>query len=65
AYYTMTISLNALATAMIIGRLAYQRRMIVVALGEEHGSYYTGIITMLIESAIILLIFDIWFAIEY
>ncbi|TFK32986.1 hypothetical protein BDQ12DRAFT_616107 [Crucibulum laeve] len=58
-YMIMSMSLNALVTIVIIARLASQRHRVVAVLGEEYPSNYTGIIGMLIESSMLLLVFDV------
>ncbi|TFK35671.1 hypothetical protein BDQ12DRAFT_611219 [Crucibulum laeve] len=65
AYFIMTISLNASATVIIIARLAFQRRRIVAVLGKDHASNFTGIIAMLTESAIMLLVCNVWFVVAF
>ncbi|TFK35710.1 hypothetical protein BDQ12DRAFT_611299, partial [Crucibulum laeve] len=58
-----TITLNCVATSMIVGRILFQQRRIAMALGRKHGMQYTRVITMLVESAALLLLFGIFFAI--
>ncbi|KAF9000105.1 hypothetical protein BDQ17DRAFT_1410468 [Cyathus striatus] len=55
----VTLSVNVLVTFMIISRLLLYRHRIVRVLGEKHGSPYTGVITMIVESQAIVLIFGL------
>ncbi|TFK32987.1 hypothetical protein BDQ12DRAFT_616092, partial [Crucibulum laeve] len=65
AYKAISMSLNALATTSIIARLVSQRHRIVIVLREEYASNYTGIIAMLIESAMLPLVFDVCFIVAF
>lgn len=43
---------NIVFTAQIAGRILFHRRKLVDALGPEHASMYTGIVAVVIESAL-------------
>ena len=48
--------INIILAAMIIFRLIYHRRHIQNALGVEHGSPYTNVMIMLVESSALMVI---------
>ncbi|GBE89273.1 hypothetical protein SCP_1502810 [Sparassis crispa] len=53
AYWSMSMSLNILLTILLITRLFWMRRKIInTPLGKKYGKTYTGIATMLLESAL-------------
>ena len=58
--YPVFISVSTLAnvilSVLIVFRLVYHRRYIRNALGAEHGSPYTNVITMCIESSTLMAI---------
>ena len=58
--YTVFTSLSAIVNivlaALIVLRLVYHRRYIRNTLGAEHGSPYTNIITMCVESSALMVI---------
>jgi len=63
--YTVFTSLSAIVNivlaALIVLRLVYHRRYIRNTLGAEHGSPYTNIITMCVESSALMVIASILF----
>ena len=62
-YYSSTVLIslstlvNIMLAALIVGRLVYHRRYVQNALGVEHGSPYTNVITMCVESSALMVIF--------
>ncbi|CAA7268541.1 unnamed protein product [Cyclocybe aegerita] len=64
-YGVISLSLNIILTVMIVVRLYLHRRRVVRAIGARHGSQYTGIIAMLIESAFVLDVVVIWFIVAF
>uniref|UniRef100_A0A8H7XQJ7 Uncharacterized protein n=1 Tax=Psilocybe cubensis TaxID=181762 RepID=A0A8H7XQJ7_PSICU len=55
----ITLAINVAITGLIVGRLLYHRQFIQDALGREHGSRYMRIITMCIESAALVVGFNL------
>ncbi|KAF9000098.1 hypothetical protein BDQ17DRAFT_1360106 [Cyathus striatus] len=55
----VTLSLNILVTFMIVSRLLLYRHRIVRVLGKKHGTPYTGVIAMIVESQVIVVIFGL------
>ena len=49
---------NIILAALIVSRLIYLRRQVRNALGVEHGSPYTNVITMCVESSALMVIFS-------
>jgi hypothetical protein len=64
-YYSMSLALNILVTLMIVTRLLIYRRRIVKAMGSTHGSQYTSLTAMIIESAAIYSLFSLLFLIPF
>lgn len=61
-YGLYTMLLNAGITAAIVTKLLKHRRSVVPILGTDIGmGYYFGVISILVESASIILIYDIFF----
>jgi len=60
-FFSMTIAVNVLLTSAIALRLYLFRRRIASVLGPEHGTQYTSIASMLIESASLSTVFFIVF----
>ncbi|CCM06167.1 uncharacterized protein FIBRA_08408 [Fibroporia radiculosa] len=50
-YLCIAVSLNVIVTIMIVARLLLYRYRISRVLGPRHGSHYTGIAAMIVESA--------------
>ncbi|KAF8449348.1 hypothetical protein L210DRAFT_3524630 [Boletus edulis BED1] len=50
AYYTISVSLTAILTCMICGRLVYYARLMKKHLGQEHAAPYFSIVMLLVES---------------
>ncbi|KAF9045122.1 hypothetical protein BJ165DRAFT_1541013 [Panaeolus papilionaceus] len=67
-YSIISLGLNIVLTMMIVVRLFIHRRRVIKAIGSRHGAQYTGIISILVESAfildIIVLLFIIPFALD-
>ncbi|KAF9000100.1 hypothetical protein BDQ17DRAFT_1360107, partial [Cyathus striatus] len=61
---SVTLALNVAVTFMIISRLLLYRRRIVRVLGKEHGTPYTGIIAMIIESQVVVVVAGLLLVIE-
>lgn len=51
-YFALSMTTNMLVTVIIITRLLLARRNIQSIMGKEHGKEYTGVASMLIESAL-------------
>jgi hypothetical protein len=64
-WYVFSISINVMATLAIVGRLLWKRRTINAILGQEHSKAYTGVVTMLVESAAIYSVVGIIFIATY
>ena len=67
AYYSMSISLNAILTLLICGRLLYFSRLMRSTFGDDHGAsrLYTGIAAMIAESAAPYTAIGIMFLVSY
>lgn len=52
-FWALSLGINVLITILIITRLLYYRRRLIALLGASHGSPYTGIIALLVESEIL------------
>ncbi|EIW84256.1 hypothetical protein CONPUDRAFT_142613 [Coniophora puteana RWD-64-598 SS2] len=63
--YSLTVSLNVLTTSLMVIRLYLHRRHVQEALGREHGSQYTSIAAMLIESSALYAVWSIVFIVLY
>ena len=57
AFHLLSTLVNTILAALIISWLVSHRRYIRNTLGVEHGSPYTNMITMCIESSALMLIF--------
>ena len=64
-YFTLSLSLNVLVTIAIVLRLLLYRHRIANVLGTSHGSQYTSIAAMIVESAAIFSAFSICFLIPF
>ncbi|KAJ6631197.1 hypothetical protein B0H10DRAFT_1773766 [Mycena sp. CBHHK59/15] len=64
-YMSISLALNILVTIAIVARLFLYRRRISNAFGIEHGSQYTSIAAMLVESAAIYSAFSILFLVPF
>jgi hypothetical protein len=62
-YYAFVVTLNMLITLLIVARLISTRAIIRKHMGAEHGSIYTSVSAMLIESAVLYSVFDLAFII--
>ncbi|TFK44011.1 hypothetical protein BDQ12DRAFT_672226 [Crucibulum laeve] len=62
-YILITLTTNTVITSMIVTRLVLHRRRVAKLLGR--ASHYTGIITILIESALLIIVVDIFFIIAF
>jgi hypothetical protein len=58
-YYAFVVTLNMLITLLIVARLISTRAIIRKHMGAEHGSIYTSVSAMLIESAVLYSCFDL------
>ncbi|TFK38932.1 hypothetical protein BDQ12DRAFT_712478 [Crucibulum laeve] len=65
AFGYVTISLNIIVTCMVAVRILLHRHSVIRAFGFKHGTHYVGILTMMIESAILVVIFDIFFIVPF
>ena len=64
-YGFTSLTLNILLTFMISIRLYFHRRRVYKVLGKRHGSHYTSIISLLVESASILDVIVLFFLIPF
>ncbi|KAH9929362.1 uncharacterized protein B0H18DRAFT_1117406 [Fomitopsis serialis] len=64
-YFSIAVSLNVVVTLMIAARLWLYRYRITSVLGMGHGSHYTGIAAMIVESAAIYSTFALLFIIPF
>lgn len=64
-FFSLSISLNIIVTAMIVGFLMSHRRSIQATIGKQHAKQYTSIIAMVVESAALYTIFSVIFIITY
>jgi hypothetical protein len=61
----MSLALNIIVTVLIVLRLLVYRHRIVRAMGKGHGSHYTSLAAMIIESAAINSAFSLLFLIPF
>lgn len=64
-YYAMSLALNILVTLLIVLRLLYHRHRITQAIGSGHGSQYTSLVAIIIESAAIYSSFALAFLVPF
>ena len=55
-FVSISALVNIILAALIVFRLIYHRRHVRKTLGVEHGSPYTNIMTMLVESSALMVI---------
>ena len=55
-FISLSALVNIILAALIISRLVYHRRYLQNALGVEHGSPYTNIIIMCVESSALMVV---------
>ncbi|EPQ51899.1 hypothetical protein GLOTRDRAFT_21904, partial [Gloeophyllum trabeum ATCC 11539] len=60
-YASLSFGLNIIITLVIVVRLLVSRRQLRRILGRGHGTHYTSIMAMLVESAILYAAFSIFF----
>ncbi|KAF8994088.1 hypothetical protein BDQ17DRAFT_1181664, partial [Cyathus striatus] len=65
SYVAVSMSLNVLITAMIVGRLSYFRCIYIVTLGSEEGKRLINVISMLLESAALIVVVDMLYLIPF
>lgn len=65
--FFLTITLNVFATGIIVVRLLLHRRRLVRVMGgkSDVGDCYTNIAAILMESAALVVVFDIFFAVTF
>ncbi|KAH9478938.1 hypothetical protein JR316_0009401 [Psilocybe cubensis] len=64
-YFWLSLALNMTMTIAICARLLVFRRRMVKVLGGRHGSHYTSIAAMLVESAAIYSVFSLCFLVPF
>ncbi|KAJ7923058.1 hypothetical protein B0H13DRAFT_91096 [Mycena leptocephala] len=64
-YFWMTISLNIITTSLICGRLLSVRNRVRSILGEQYCQTYTGVVAVLLESALPFTVLGIVYVISY
>jgi hypothetical protein len=60
-FTSLSAAVNIILAALIVVRLVYHRRYIQNTLGAQHGSPYTNIITMCVESSALMVIASVLF----
>jgi len=55
-FFSLSTLVNLILAVLIVSRLVYHRRYIRNTFGAEHGSSYTNIITMCVESSALMVI---------
>ncbi|KZT04286.1 uncharacterized protein LAESUDRAFT_658015 [Laetiporus sulphureus 93-53] len=64
-YYALSIALNICLTLLICGRLVYLSRFVRAAMGRESAQLYTGLASLMIESAAPYSMLGIMFLVPY
>lgn len=64
-YYSMSLALNILVTIMIVARLLVYRHRINRVMGKAHGTQYTYLAALIIESAAIYSTFSLLFLVPF
>ncbi|KAI0781613.1 hypothetical protein BC629DRAFT_1678765 [Irpex lacteus] len=64
-FFSLSLSLNIIITIAIVLRLLLFRRQIVLLLGRDHGTQYTSIAAMIVESAAIFSTFSLLFLVPF
>ena len=64
-YFWMSLSLNISMTIAICARLLYYRRRITRVLGPNHGTQYTSVAAMIVESSFLYSAFALLFLIPF
>ena len=65
AFMSLSALVNIILAALIVFRLIYHRRYVRNTLGVEHGTPYTNIIIMCVESSALMVIASVLFIILY
>lgn len=63
AFVSTSIVVNAILTALIVGRILYHQRSIGQHFGDAHKSLYARVISLCVESCAIILVFEIPFVV--
>ena len=63
AFFSLSTLVNIILAVLIVSRLVYHRRYIRNTLGVGHGSPYTNIITMCVESSALMVIATVLYTI--
>lgn len=64
-WVSLSVSLNVILTAMICGRLLMMRRMTLSMMTPEMGNMYTGVMSILVESALPFSVVGLGFVVTY
>lgn len=64
-YFSLSMALNIFLTILLVSRLLYMRYKITSTLGAQYGKTYTGIATMVLESALPLGLVSLVFIVLY
>lgn len=59
AYSSLTLALNVIATSMIVARLLTYRCQLTKAMGRGQGAHYMSYAALVIESAILVTVFNV------
>ncbi|KAL7283431.1 hypothetical protein ACG7TL_002861 [Trametes sanguinea] len=64
-YWSLTMSLNAVLSVMLVSRLTWMRKRVEDALGREHAKAYTSLLAITVESAVLYGVISFVFIILY
>lgn len=64
-YFSLSLAINLFVTIAVVARLYMLRRRIALVLGRNHGSQYTSVAAMIVESASLYSIFSICFLVPF
>jgi hypothetical protein len=59
SYSSLTLALNVLATSMIVARLLAYRYQLTKAMGRGQGAHYMSYAALVVESAVLVTVFNI------
>jgi len=64
-YFSISLAINLFVTIAIVSRLLLFRRRIASVLGPSHGTQYTSVAAMIIESAALFSVFSVLFLVPF
>lgn len=65
AFYSITVCLNIVLTALICGRLLQASKHVSISLGKESAKVYTGAVAILVESSTLYSVFGIMYLVPF